>query len=179
MSDSFRPGGDRIRSPRRRSAPVPELPLPEASAVKVGDGGSGGKGKVGAGSAQTLITLRVGSGVVRLSAAISALIAVYPRLAPVVGSAELLPVERLKKLMQGFGLRVRAEQRDPAVGAAAAEVAWCDQVLPLITDDADATPAYLVDILASLSASGANLSLEALRPVGIHIRAHRYPEAAA
>jgi acyl transferase domain-containing protein len=121
------------------------------------------------GTTQTTIILRVGSGVVRLSGAINALIAAYPLLAPIVGACDLPPAERLKRLMLHFGLRVKSERLGRASGAAAAEIAWSDQVLPLITDDTDETPTHLLHILAALFTAGADLRLDALRQPGARI----------
>ncbi len=99
--------------------------LAEKLAVAVGHGNkfSTADGKATAASTRNTVTLRVGSGVVRLSAAINALTAAYPLLAPVVGATDLPPAERLKRLMLHLGLRVKSERRDPASGAAVAEVA--------------------------------------------------------
>lgn len=118
---------------------------------------------------QTTIILRVGSGVVRLSGAINALIVAYPLLAPIVGASDLPPAERLKRLMLHFGLRVKSERLGRASGAAAAEIAWSGQVLPLITDETDETPTHLLHILAALFTAGADLRLDALRQPGARI----------
>lgn len=140
--------------------------LAERLAVAVGHAS-----KVTAKNAQTSVTLRVGSGVVRLSAGINALIAAYPLLGPVAGGEDQPPAERIKLLLQALGLRVKAEQRTrtPASGAAAAEVAWGERVFPLITEDTAASPANLLDALAALFVDGADLRLDALRPHGAAI----------
>ncbi|HZU55354.1 MAG TPA: beta-ketoacyl synthase N-terminal-like domain-containing protein [Actinocrinis sp.] len=138
--------------------------LAEKLAVAVGHAG-----KVTAKNAQTSVTLRVGSGVVRLSAGIKALIAAYPQLGAVIGGEDQAPAERIKRLLQSLGLRVKAEQRTPTSGAAAAEVAWGEQVFPLITEEAAASPANLLNALAALFVDGADLRLEALRPAGARI----------
>lgn len=138
--------------------------LAEKLAVAVGHAS-----KVTAKNAQTSVTLRVGSGVVRLSAGINALSAAYPLLAPVVGGQDQPPAERIKRLLQNLGLRVKAEQRTPALGAAAAEIAWGEQVFPLITEDTAASPANLLNALAALFVDGADLRLDALRPPGAAI----------
>lgn len=138
--------------------------LAEKLAVAVGHAS-----KVTAKNAQTSVTLRVGSGVVRLSAGIKALITAYPLLAPVTGGEDQPPAERIKRLLQALGLRVKAEQRTPALGAAAAEVAWGEQVFPLITEDTAASPANLLNALAALFVDGADLRLDALRQPGAAI----------
>ncbi len=130
---------------------------------------AGHASRASAKNGQSAVTLRVGSGVVRLSAAINALTAAYPLLAPVVGATDQPPTERLKRLMQAFGLRVKAEQRTPASGAAAAEVAWGDQAYPLITDQTEAAPANLLNALAALFTGGADLRLDVLRPPGARV----------
>ena len=130
---------------------------------------AGHANKVTAKNAQNSVTLRVGSGVVRLSAGIKALTAAYPLLAPVVGGEDQPPAERIKRLLQTLGLRVKTEQRTPASGAAAAEVAWGEQVFPLIAEDAAASAANLLSALAALFVDGADLRLDALRPAGATI----------
>ncbi|HXR69799.1 beta-ketoacyl synthase N-terminal-like domain-containing protein [Actinocrinis sp.] len=138
--------------------------LAEKLAVAVGHAS-----KVTAKNAQTSVTLRVGSGVVRLSAGINALSVAYPMLAAVVGGEDQPPAERIKRLLQALGLRVKAEQRTPALGAAAAEIAWGEQVFPLITEDPAASPANLLNALAAIFVDGADLRLDALRPTGAAI----------
>ena len=60
----------------------------------------------------------------------------------------------------------RPNSATPASGAAAAEIAWGEQVLPLITEDPAATRQICSNALAGIFVEAPDLRLDVLRPTG-------------
>ncbi|MFI5758407.1 beta-ketoacyl synthase N-terminal-like domain-containing protein [Streptomyces sp. NPDC051569] len=120
-------------------------------------------------AAVTSVRLRFGPEREPLEKGLAALLSAWPALAPTEERAPVSdppvsdPRTGLRLLLRRFGLRVT---EDTAVASRAAEAEWGGRALPLLTDDADAAPGLLLDLLAELFRAGADLRFDGLRAPG-------------
>ncbi|GAA1905937.1 hypothetical protein GCM10009716_14860 [Streptomyces sodiiphilus] len=103
-----------------------------------------------------------------LDKGITALVTAWPALGEEPGDAGVPardPAGRLRALLRRLGIRA-GERTASGSPSAVAELEWDGRAHPLLTQDPEAAPGLLLEVLAALFRSGADLRLDRLRPAG-------------